>query len=256
MPPWSGSWQKSDRLKRNRLHQRKVEVLGKAVVRKVALLQGRPSLEQQTLEEGTPGEPDQEPRQTVVPLEDSLGDAAAASTGQAIRQEGKMPLRDHGSGCCDRVKLLRTHVEPQSPSAKVLAFSREHRIEADVRRGEAALERFDGLRGPDLVELEEEAQPPDDRAHAETDRILDESRDLDLLPLHPQPLCHLGKPTRSILRVPEPVDHRALEVLTWIVSCFVTQCGATPKRCRRRQRTKRNSVPPIVRPRTNRGVLT
>lgn len=77
------------------LRQGKIQVLGEAVVREVTLLEGRPSLEEQTLPKRTPGKSHQEPGQAVVPLKDSLRDAAAAGPGQTIREKREIALGDH-----------------------------------------------------------------------------------------------------------------------------------------------------------------
>lgn len=87
---------RADRLERHRLRQSKVEILGEAVVGKIALLEGSPTLEQEALAERVPGEPHQEPRETVVALEDGLWDPATTGPGQAIREKGEVTLRNHG----------------------------------------------------------------------------------------------------------------------------------------------------------------
>ena len=88
----------------------------------VALLEGGPSLEEQAIAEGAPGQAHEEPGEAVVALKDSLGDSPAPGSSEPIREEGEVPLGDHRSSPHDGPQLLRGNVQAHPPPSKVLPF--------------------------------------------------------------------------------------------------------------------------------------
>lgn len=66
--------------------QREVQILREAVVPEVALLERRPALERQPVPQRATGEPNQEPREAVVALQDGLRDAPTSLLGKSIGQ--------------------------------------------------------------------------------------------------------------------------------------------------------------------------
>src|SRR5262245_30925223 len=109
----------ANRIEKHIRPERKVQVFRESVVTKVAPLERRPSLESQPLSQRRPRKPDQKPRHAVVSLQDGLRYASPTALSKAVREQGKVALRDH-SLCPDHgAKFIWLHIEPQVPSAGV-----------------------------------------------------------------------------------------------------------------------------------------
>lgn len=73
-----------DLLPRRLLCQGEVQVLREPVVREVALLERGSALEREAIPQWTPGQPNEEPREAVVALQDGLRDAPPSPLGEPI----------------------------------------------------------------------------------------------------------------------------------------------------------------------------
>jgi hypothetical protein len=84
-------------LEGQRLAQSEVEVFREAVVRKVASLQGRASLESQGGFQLRFGECVQELCEAIISFEDVLTNAEPTTGSETIGEQGDVPLWDHSS---------------------------------------------------------------------------------------------------------------------------------------------------------------
>ena len=107
-----------DLLPRCLLGQCEIQILREAIVAEVTLLECRPTLESQPVAQRAAGEPDQEPRKTVVALEKGLRDAPASLPGETIGKKREIPLRNHRSGPHDGAEFFRVDVQLKPPAAE------------------------------------------------------------------------------------------------------------------------------------------
>jgi hypothetical protein len=93
-----------------------------------------PALEDEAIPKRTARQPDQEPREGVITLHDSLRNAPASALGEALGKKREVPLGDHGSGPHDGPEFVGVDVQLKAPPAQALSLRRQDRVQPDVGR--------------------------------------------------------------------------------------------------------------------------